>query len=198
MFFLLCSCLVLTRVDSGLRTIPTAIITKRSTEMGQEWLNASTGMPGVLELELGRPVLKKEKKGKKKKKKRNSKADFVSKKNKTQKCKRVLLTIQLTSSFLYCISLSCVSPLALVQSSLSGLWWWTTNKRYCFGIYMLSMEYVCESVPRVARMIVTLDWFFFFFSNTTGQMCMITSGWFHPSWEETSVAILLFKTSFPA
>lgn len=36
--------------------------------MGQEWLNASTGMPGVLELELGRPVLKKEKKGKKKKK----------------------------------------------------------------------------------------------------------------------------------
>lgn len=78
-FFLLCFCLVLTRVDSGLRTIPTAIITKRSTEMGQEWLNASTGMPGVLELELGRAVLKKEKK---RKKKRNSKAGSVSKKKK--------------------------------------------------------------------------------------------------------------------
>lgn len=43
---------------------------------------------------------------------------------------------------------------------------------------MLSMEYVCESVPRVGRMIVTLDWilFIYFFVNTTGQMCMITSG----------------------
>lgn len=39
--------------------------------MGQEWLKATTGMPGVIELELGRSVYKKNNK-------KTSKAGVVS------------------------------------------------------------------------------------------------------------------------
>lgn len=60
--------------------------------MGQEWLNASTGMPGFIELELVRPF------------KIKIVRQVVSRLG--HKCKHVLLTIQLTSS-LFSIVKAC-------------------------------------------------------------------------------------------
>lgn len=59
------------------------------SRMGQEWLNATAGMPGIIELELGRSGLKKTKK---------LVRQVWCPERDPQKCKHVLLTIQLTSS----------------------------------------------------------------------------------------------------
>lgn len=73
---------------------------------------AAAGMPGILGLELGRSgktfsqrqvwFVQRETRGNVKHVTAYHPVDFLS--------------------FLYCISLSCVSPLALVQNSLPGLW----------------------------------------------------------------------------
>lgn len=65
--------------------IPTAIIPPMVSRMGQEWLNATAGMPGIIELELGRSG-------------KNLVRQVWCPERDTRKCKHVLLTIQLTSS----------------------------------------------------------------------------------------------------